>query len=126
MTIAALRAHATRNLAWAEDAPSELAKAAFLAKAEGFQARVAEILKRSPGLPALAAPEPDAAPAEVNAQAWTDDDYEQAEAENLEWSGFSDAYERQRQTVEDDEARSDAEPPITDDRQTNMADLAAE
>src|SRR5450432_648736 len=55
MTIAALRAHATRNLAWAEDAPSELAKAAFLAKAEGFQARVAEILKRAPGLPALAA-----------------------------------------------------------------------
>jgi hypothetical protein len=59
LTLAALRAHETRNIAWAEKATDEFAKATFLEKAEGFRKRVAEILKRAPGLPALAAPEPE-------------------------------------------------------------------
>jgi hypothetical protein len=67
MTIAALRAHETRNRAWAEEADTEEAKAAFVAKADGFQVRIAEILKRAPGLPAIttdAGPESEANNAE--------------------------------------------------------------
>lgn len=53
LTIAALRAHATRNYAWAEAAKGE-AKEEFRKKAEGFEARIAEVMKRAPGLKALA------------------------------------------------------------------------
>ncbi len=63
LTIAALRAHATRNLAWAEAAESEAERAAFAAKAESFQTRIAEVLKRAPGLPAIEAGEVEAEPA---------------------------------------------------------------
>jgi hypothetical protein len=64
LTLAALRAHVTRNVAWAGNATGEDEREMFLAKAEGFRVRIADILKRAPGLPALAAPvaedEPDA------------------------------------------------------------------
>jgi hypothetical protein len=56
LTIAALRAHQTRNLAWAEAADPGFARDRFLAKAKGFELRIMEVLKRAPGLPALAAP----------------------------------------------------------------------
>lgn len=66
LTIAALRAHATRNLAWADETEDPERKAALQAKAKEFQDRVAEIFKRAPGLPAIAAeapkPEPEAQP----------------------------------------------------------------
>lgn len=67
LTLIALKAHVTRNLAWAEDATDEVLKAGYMIKAEGFQARIAEIMKRAPGLPALSAPapEPDAEPEPV-------------------------------------------------------------
>ena len=53
LTLAALRAHATRNQAWADQAEDAIAKAGFQAKVEHFNDRIAEILKRAPGLPAL-------------------------------------------------------------------------
>jgi hypothetical protein len=65
LTLAALRAHETRNIAWAEKAEDDVTKANFLTKAEGFRNRVAEILKRAPGIPMLAAPTQDEPTAEV-------------------------------------------------------------
>ena len=62
-SVAALRAHATRWLQRSEAAESEAEKAAALAKSAEFQARVAELSKRLPGLPAITAepqPEPEA------------------------------------------------------------------
>lgn len=55
LTVAALRAHATRWLQRAEDATTEADKAAAKAKADEFQGRVAAILKTVPGLPAIEA-----------------------------------------------------------------------
>ncbi len=52
-TVAALRAHATRWLQRAQDATGDDEKEAALAKAAGFQERVAEVLKRAPGVPAI-------------------------------------------------------------------------
>jgi hypothetical protein len=65
LTLAALRAHATRWLDAATKADGEVAKAACLAKARGFQERVAAILAVTPDLasPAIgtdAKPEPEA------------------------------------------------------------------
>ena len=69
LTLAALRAHATRNQAWADAAEDPAVKANFEAKVEHFNERIAELLKRAPGLPALDAPEPEAEPqAEPEAQ----------------------------------------------------------
>lgn len=78
-TLAALRAHETRNLAWAEDTSDPHQKAAFLAKAEGFKLRVADILKSAPGLPAIgteaAQPEPEQDDSEDENEAqWDDQD----------------------------------------------------
>lgn len=50
LTVAALRAHATRWLDAAKKASTPEAKAECMAKAEGFQARVAEVLARTPDL----------------------------------------------------------------------------
>jgi hypothetical protein len=49
LTIAALRAHATRNRAWADEATDERVKAQFLAKEQEFLARIADIMARVPG-----------------------------------------------------------------------------
>jgi len=65
LPLAALRAHETRNIAWAGKASTEDERLNFLAKAEGFRNRVAEILKRAPGIPMLAAPNQDEPTAEV-------------------------------------------------------------
>jgi len=53
-TVAALRAHATRWIQRAQDATGEDEREAALLKAAGFQERVAEVLQRAPGLPAIA------------------------------------------------------------------------
>lgn len=58
-SIAALRAHATRWIQRAEATESETEKAAALAKSQTFQDRVAELMKRLPGLPALEADKPE-------------------------------------------------------------------
>jgi hypothetical protein len=47
LTLAALRAHVTRQLAWAEEATDPEAKAEHQRKAEGFQVRIAEIIART-------------------------------------------------------------------------------
>ncbi len=53
LTVAALRAHATRNRVWAEQTDDPAGKAKFLENAKVFNERIAEVLKRAPGLPAL-------------------------------------------------------------------------
>ena len=60
LTLAALRAHATRWLDAASKAADEEAKAACMAKAQGFQNRVAELLARTPDLasPAIGTDKP--------------------------------------------------------------------
>jgi hypothetical protein len=55
-TLAALRAHVTRNVEWAADATDEAKKAEFEAKAQGFRDRIAAVLGRVPEPPALGAP----------------------------------------------------------------------
>jgi hypothetical protein len=55
LTVAALRAHVTRNMEWAAEATDEARKAEFAAKAEGFRQRIAAIMARAP-VPALEAP----------------------------------------------------------------------
>jgi hypothetical protein len=52
-TVAALRAHATRWLQRAEEATDDDEKAAAIAKAEAFQARIAAILQQVPAGPAI-------------------------------------------------------------------------
>jgi hypothetical protein len=64
LTIAALRAHATRNRQWAVDAINETARAVFLAKAAEFDERVRLISETVPGVSALV---PAAAEPTVNA-----------------------------------------------------------
>lgn len=53
LTLAALRAHVTRNLAWAEQTDDPNAKASFEEKAQGFKDRIARIIGQT-GMPALA------------------------------------------------------------------------
>jgi hypothetical protein len=55
LTLAALRAHVTRQLAWAEAAADPATKAEHERKAEGFQIRIAEIIARTTGTVAIAA-----------------------------------------------------------------------
>jgi hypothetical protein len=63
LTLAALRAHETRNMEWAAAATDEATKAAFIAKAGGFAKRIADILAQVvPDLPQIAGPKPDEAP----------------------------------------------------------------
>jgi hypothetical protein len=52
-TIAALRAHATRWRVTYENATGDYEKEAALEKMRGFEQRVAEVLRRAPGLPAI-------------------------------------------------------------------------
>jgi hypothetical protein len=47
-SLAALRAHATRNTGWAEAATDPGAKAAFEQKAKAFEQRIADLMKRAP------------------------------------------------------------------------------
>jgi hypothetical protein len=47
LTLAALRAHATRNHAWAEEATNPRIKADYEAKARGFEERVAKIVAQT-------------------------------------------------------------------------------
>lgn len=54
-SLAALRAHQTRNLAWAGEATTDEAKAGYLAKAEGFAARIRDVLGRVPAMTAIEA-----------------------------------------------------------------------
>jgi hypothetical protein len=53
LTIAALRAHATRNRQWAAGATTEVVKAAFLARATEFDERVRLVIEMVPGAPGL-------------------------------------------------------------------------
>lgn len=85
LTLAALRAHATRWLVRAEEASDEQQKAHAQGRATEFQERIAEILKRAPGLPAIAggeaAPEPDeTGEAELAGEAASPDPTAHAEA----------------------------------------------
>jgi hypothetical protein len=59
LTLAALRAHVTRQLAWAEAATDPAAAAEHRRKAEGFQTRIAAIIARTTGTVSIAA-EPEA------------------------------------------------------------------
>jgi hypothetical protein len=53
LTIAALRAHATRNRRWAAGATTEVVKAAFAARATEFDDRVRLVIEMMPGAPGL-------------------------------------------------------------------------
>lgn len=53
LTIAALRAHATRQLAWAEEATDPATKAVHEAKAAGFVERIAAILTNTQGMASI-------------------------------------------------------------------------
>lgn len=128
LTLAALRAHATRNLAWAEEAGDEATKAMYLAKAEKFNQRVAEILRRAPDVPALTAPEPQPEPEpEVVAEYQPDPD---SEADNAE----QDAADATRMSGDPDDGESDgADDGEHEDaggdhgeRETDMASIAAD
>jgi hypothetical protein len=54
LTLAALRAHATRQLAWAEATSDPVIKAMHEGKAAGFVERIAKILQNTSTLPAIA------------------------------------------------------------------------
>jgi hypothetical protein len=58
LTLAALRAHETRQLAWADAATDPAVKADHTAKAHGFQARIAEIIARTQAQVVIAAEKP--------------------------------------------------------------------
>lgn len=62
LTIAALKAHATRNRQWADEATDETVKARYLAAEQGFNERVADILARVPGSDRKALPRPKPVP----------------------------------------------------------------
>jgi hypothetical protein len=62
LTIAALRAHATRNRKWAADATTEGARVIFLAKAAEFDERVRRVIGMVPGAPGLVTQEAAAPP----------------------------------------------------------------
>lgn len=68
LTLAALRAHVTRNIAWAEAAQTEAEKAAFLAKAEGFRQRIEVVMAGAPSMLAIES-QPDSAASRVAAEA---------------------------------------------------------
>ena len=59
-TVAALRAHETRNRVWAAAATDEATRSGFVTKADQFAARIAAIMARAPDLPALAGPKAEA------------------------------------------------------------------
>ncbi|MCZ6812365.1 MAG: hypothetical protein O7D97_10210 [Planctomycetota bacterium] len=55
-SLAALKAHATRNKGWAKDAKNPAEKAEFVQKAEDFEERIVALIEQAPGLKALPAP----------------------------------------------------------------------
>ncbi len=55
-SLAALKAHATRNKGWAKDAKDPAEKAGFTSKAEDFEGRIVALIEQAPGLKALPAP----------------------------------------------------------------------
>lgn len=134
LTLAALRAHATRNLAWAEEAGDPATKAGFLAKAETFNARIAEILRRAPGVPALTAPETPPEP-EAAAEPGLDEQPEHepdpdSEADNAE----ADLFDATRMSGDpsDDESDGAGDGEYEDagvdhgERETDMASIEAD
>ncbi len=61
-SVAALKAHATRNKRWAEMTDDPTEKAHFEAKEQEFRDKIADAMKRAPILGALPKPEPKPAP----------------------------------------------------------------
>jgi hypothetical protein len=55
-SLAALKAHATRNAGWAKEAKNSAEKAEFELKAEEFKGRIATLIEQAPSLKALPAP----------------------------------------------------------------------
>ena len=55
-SLAALKAHATRNKSWAKEAKNPAEKAGFTSKAEDFEGRIVTLIEQAPALKALPAP----------------------------------------------------------------------
>ena len=55
-SLAALKAHATRNAGWAKEAKNPAEKAEFAQKAEDFEGRIVALIEQAPTLKALPAP----------------------------------------------------------------------
>jgi hypothetical protein len=109
LTLAALRAHATRNHAWAEEATNPRIKAEYEAKARVFEERVAKIVAQTQAQLVIAEERKAAAAAMASLNAMPDPEPAKPEPAKPVWGGIWPSETTVRQP-EEDEPEPEPEP----------------